>query len=57
MTLPSHDGDGAAKATWARHDVVPSHVGDGAIAVTWPWCDVPIESCWGWCCRGDLDVV
>jgi hypothetical protein len=34
MTLPSHDGDGAAKATWARHDVVLSHVGDGAIAVT-----------------------
>jgi hypothetical protein len=45
MSVMSHAGDGATKATWPWRDVVVSHVDNGVA-----------ESCWRWCCRGDLAV-
>jgi hypothetical protein len=43
--LPSHDGDGAAKVTCTRCDIVMSHAGDNVA-----------ESCWRRCCQRDLHV-
>jgi hypothetical protein len=41
MVLPSHAGDSATGATWSRCGVEVA--GDGSA-----------ESCWRWCCWGDL---
>jgi hypothetical protein len=42
--MPSHTGDGAAKATWPQEILMPSHADDDTDEVTWPRRDVHAES-------------
>jgi hypothetical protein len=72
MSLPSHASDGVAEARCLcqvmlvmvlprrlGHGMMslPSHAGNGAAKATWPWRNVSTESCWRWCCCGNLAAV